>query len=82
MGLVVGSIFLLAVIWAGGQALSRIRATDPPERMVAGAFVAGLLPQLSLTGVTSGEIGLLFWLFVGIATSRPHLSGLQIDGDG
>jgi hypothetical protein len=82
MGLVVGSIFLLAVVWAGVQALLRIRATDSPELLVACAFIAGLLPQLPLTGISSGEIGLLFWLFVGIATSRSQLPALRGDIDG
>jgi hypothetical protein len=43
--------------------------------IVTGAMIAGMISAIPLTGVTSGEIGLLFWMFVALATAQPR-SGL------
>ena len=71
MGVLVGTVYLLGLVWAGLQALVRIRSSSNPRVIVTGAVIIGMLAALPLTSVTSGEIGLLFWAFVAIATAQP-----------
>jgi hypothetical protein len=71
MGVLVGSVYILGLIWAAVQALLRIRSGSTPAVIVTGAIIVGMLAALPLTGVTSGEIGLLFWLFIALATAQP-----------
>jgi hypothetical protein len=75
MGVLVGSIYLVGLVWASAQALIRIRRASDPRVIVTGAMIAGMISAIPLTGVTSGEIGLLFWMFVALATAQPR-SGL------
>ena len=70
MGLVVGPIFLLALVWAAGRG-ARVGADDAgAEAIVVTAFLAGELAQMFLASVTEAELGLLFWVFVGIGAAR------------
>jgi hypothetical protein len=71
MGVLVGSLYLVGLVWAGVQALGRIRASADPRLIVTGAVIIGMLAAIPLTGVTSGEIGLLFWTFIALATAQP-----------
>ena len=72
MGVLVGSVYLVGLIWACTQALIRIRGSQDPRVIVTGAVIVGMLAAIPLTSVTSGEIGLLLWLFVALATAQPR----------
>lgn len=74
MGIFVGNIHVLALIWAGIQGLLKTRANEGPLRLVAAGAVVGYLAVLPLLNVTSGEISVLFWLFVGILPMSPVTS--------
>jgi hypothetical protein len=73
MGLIVGSLYLIAVLWASAQALIRVNQKPEIGRVVAGAIVIAHLLAFPLANITRGEIGFLFWSFLGIATSRMQL---------
>ncbi len=70
MGVPVGCIYLIGLVWAGVQALGRVRHSRNPQLIVTGAMIAGLLAAVPLTSITSGEIGLLFWTFIAVATAQ------------
>ena len=72
MGTTIGVIYVLCVVWAGVQALCRIKRDEGPLRLVAGALIVGNLAILPLTAIAVGEIGFLFWLLVGVLTT-PQL---------
>lgn len=71
MGVLVGSVYLVGLVWACVQALARIRRSRDPRLIVTGAVIVGMLAAIPLTSVTSGEIGLLLWMFVALATAQP-----------
>jgi hypothetical protein len=75
MGLVVGLISLAAIAWVAGQALLQVWRTPDPVRVTLGAIVMGSLIQIPLAGMATSEIGVLFWVFAAIATTRSRLSG-------
>jgi hypothetical protein len=77
MGVFVGSVYMLAIVWACMQALSRVRTSSDPRLIVTGAAIVGMLAAVPLTSVTSGEIGLLLWTFIALTTVRP----LDPEGD-
>ncbi len=66
MGLVVGTISLLALGWAGITAISRSWLVREPLVVAAGGIVAAQLIDVPLTGVTTGELGFLTWTFIAI----------------
>ena len=67
LGLVFGSIYLFSLGWAVVQGLACVRSHSRPQTIVAGAVLAGSLVQIPLVGITAGETGFLFWLFLGVA---------------
>lgn len=69
MGLVVGTISLLALGWAGLVAISRSWLVREPLVVAAGGIVAAQLIDVPLTGVTTGELGFLTWTFIAILIS-------------
>jgi hypothetical protein len=71
MGVLVGTVYLVGLVWACCQALWRIRTATDPRLIVTGAVIVGMVAALPLTGITSGEIGLLLWMFIGLATAQP-----------
>ena len=75
MGVLVGSVYLVGLVWACLQALWRIRASRDPRVIVTGAVIVGMVAAIPLTSVTSGEIGLLLWIFVALATAQPRPRG-------
>ena len=77
MGVLVGSVYLLSLVWAGVQAISRIRLGADPRLIVTGGVIIGMLAALPLTSVTSGEIGLLFWIFIALATAQAEARTIQ-----
>jgi hypothetical protein len=70
MGLAVGMLHMLSLLWAGAQALLSLRHDQAVLRIVAGAVVLGDLSVFLLLGFSVGEIGFLFWMLVGVLT--PH----------
>ena len=74
MGVLVGSVYLLGLVWAAVQALIRIRSSTDPRLIVTGAVIVGMVAAIPLTSVTSGEIGLLLWMFIALATAQPKPS--------
>ena len=70
MGAFVGTIYLAALTWACVQALAQIRRSRDPRVIVTGAVIVGMVAAIPLTSVTSGEIGLLLWMFVALATAQ------------
>ncbi len=70
LGLLVGSVFIAAILWGAVQALGRIQGRDGPTRIVNGAIVLGLVAQLPLGVISGGEMGVLFWTFLGVATAQ------------
>jgi hypothetical protein len=72
MGVLVGSLYLTGLVWACLQALWRVRDSRDPRLIVTGAVIVGMVAAIPLTSVTSGEIGLLLWVFVGLATAAPR----------
>ncbi len=69
-GLLVGTLMVAGLLWAGVQALGRINGAGSPTRIVAGAVILGLLAQMPLASVSSGEVAVLFWTFVAVATGH------------
>ena len=74
MGIMVGTLYLAGLLWACVQALLRIRASRDPQIIVVGAVIVGMVAAIPLTSVTSGEIGLLLWTFVALATAQPRVA--------
>lgn len=70
MGVFVGTVYLAALVWACLQALARVRRSRDPRVIVTGAVIVGMVAAIPLTSVTSGEIGLLLWMFVALATGQ------------
>ena len=67
-GVLVGTLQLAALAWAAFQALGRIDGAGTTTRIVAGGVILGLVAQMPLATISFGEIGALFWTFVGVAT--------------
>ena len=71
MGIVVGSICLLALGWAISNAVAVALRERSREAILIGALAIGALVQLPLASLTSGENGFLFWTFV-VLTTTPR----------
>ncbi len=74
MGVLVGTVYLMGLVWCCVQALVRVAGSRDPRLIVTGAVIVGMISSIPLTSVTSGEIGLLLWMFVGLATAQPKRS--------
>jgi len=70
MGIFVGNIHVLAMIWAGVQALVRVEPGASPIWLVAAAVVIGNLAVLPLSIISSGEVGFPVWTFISLLTAR------------
>ena len=77
MGIFIGNIHVIAVIWAAMQGLIGVRPGEKPVRLVAAAVVLGYLCVLPLLFVTGGEIAFLFWMFVGVL---PRGAAFRLQG--
>jgi len=77
MGIFIGNIHLIALIWAAVQGILKIRRDEQPLRLVAAAMVVGYLFVLPLLVVSSGEIAFLFWLFVGVLTAGAQAAAAR-----
>ena len=75
MGTVIGLVYCLAMLWAGGQALLTLRRDDGVMRLVAGSWILGELAIFLLTAISIGESGFLFWMRVGVITAKPRPPG-------
>ncbi len=71
MGIVVGLICLFALVWAAVQAIVEARR-GTREAVVLGAMATCALVQLPLAGISSGELGVLFWTFAALAVCRDR----------
>ncbi len=72
MGLAGGSLYITGVLWAAFQKLVAALTSANPRLVTAGAIVLANTAVLPLTDVTRGEIGFVFWAFVGIITAGPE----------
>jgi hypothetical protein len=70
MGIVVGLLCLVGLVWAVGNAISTAWHDRRREAIVVGALSCGALMQLPLANITSGELGFLFWTFAVLACLR------------
>jgi len=64
MGLAVGMICIGALLWAIGNAIAAATYDRRETTIVIGALALGVLTQLPLANIISGELGFLFWTFV------------------
>jgi hypothetical protein len=69
MGLVGGSLYLLALLWASMQGLAATFRSFDPRAVAAAAIIIANLAAIPLASITRGEVGFLFWAFVGAATA-------------
>ncbi len=84
MGLIGGSLYLLALLWAAMQGLCPRSGTPDRRQVAAAAIIIANLVAVPLASITRGETGFQFWAFVGTATataratkrrSRGHQAG-------
>jgi nitrogen fixation-related uncharacterized protein len=81
MGLFVGPICLLALLWPSVRGLlDNGNYYNPTETAVVRALVLGELLQMPMGNVTNGEMGFLFWLVIGIAAGGPEKRAFAPDG--
>ncbi|MGY2046815.1 O-antigen ligase domain-containing protein [Methylobacterium sp. JK268] len=66
MGIVVGLCCLAALVWAPALAIRAAWRDPRRETVVLGSLACGTLIQLPLTNLTSGELGVLFWLLLAL----------------
>lgn len=71
MGLGAGCLYMLGLVWAALQRLAGALRAQDFRLVAAGAIVLANVAMLPLTDVTRGEIGFVFWAFLGIVTSSP-----------
>lgn len=72
MGLAGGCLYVLSVLWAALQRLAPALRAEDPRLVAAGAIVLANVAVLPLTDVTRGEIGFVFWAFLGVVTAGPN----------
>lgn len=71
MGIVVGGIFVMAMIWTIINAVLPVLSNPSMSAVIVAALALGALWQLPLSNIASGESGFLFWSFVVLLASRP-----------
>lgn len=75
MGLVLGLVCPVAVAWAGIQGIvEAVHAADQRQAVPAALLIAQLL-QMPMAGITTGELGFLFWAVVGLALAAGEAAG-------
>ena len=74
MGLIGGSLYLLALLWASMQGMSATFRASDPRAVAAAAIIVANLVAIPLASITRGEVGFLFWTFVGAATATIGVS--------
>ncbi|MFD0937455.1 O-antigen ligase domain-containing protein, partial [Methylobacterium trifolii] len=62
-GIVVGLLCLFGLVWAAANAILAAFRHGSREAIVVGALACGGLVQMPLAGISSGELGVLFWTF-------------------
>jgi hypothetical protein len=70
MGIFIGNIHLIALVWAALQGVFSLEQNAPPVWLVAGAIVVGNVAVLPLAIISSGEVGLPVWIFAALLTAR------------
>ena len=74
MGLIGGSLYLAALLWASMQGLAVTFRTSDPRAVAAAAIIIANLAAVPLASITRGEAGFLFWAFTGAATATINRS--------
>jgi hypothetical protein len=69
MGIVVGLTCLASLVWAACSALVGVARCRDAPRVALGAIIVGALVQIPLAGIASGELGVLFWMCVALASA-------------
>lgn len=72
MGIMVGNIHVLALIWACLQSTFSFRQDTPPIWLVAGGIVVGNIILLPLAIISIGEISFPIWTFAALITARQQ----------
>jgi hypothetical protein len=74
MGTTIGVLYIIGIIWAAVQGILCVGRKGSPLRVAAAALVAGSLVILPLTAMAIGEIGMLFWMLVGVISSKQQMT--------
>jgi hypothetical protein len=74
MGVTVGSMALIAIIWAAVQAIFFAIRNGGARMASLGAVNVAALILLPLASVTDNELGFLFWAFAGLAAGQSRVS--------
>ena len=69
MGLVVGMLCVLSIVWAGVQAIRAAWQGDSLSALAVTGIMAGLLAQLPLAVISSSETGFLFWSLAAVGAT-------------
>ncbi|MGI4793724.1 MAG: O-antigen ligase family protein [Janthinobacterium lividum] len=75
MGAVVGVLFIVGVLWAGLHAAAQVKSRAEPEFVIAASLTIGQLVVLPLNNPAVGEVGILFWSMIAVATRAPGRQG-------
>jgi hypothetical protein len=75
MGIVGGMICLVSIFYFIFRQLTCALQHESRAAVTVGALACGWLVQLPLAGLTSGEIGVLFWTSVTLAMSFGRMAG-------
>jgi hypothetical protein len=78
MGLVVAMLCLTAVLLAAWGGISKTAWSADKREVAVGAILACMVVQTPLAAIASGEMGVLFWGFVGIALSGPSVNASAV----
>ena len=75
MGIAVGVLQTIAVLWAGIQAVLKTGSHGDVMQTVASALVVGNLVVFLLVAISVGEVGFLYWMLVGTLTGvQPQIN--------
>ena len=77
MGIFVGNIHILALIWACLQGVFALEQNAPPTWLVAGAVVVANVALLPLAIIAAGEVSFPVWTFAALLTARRHQMAMQ-----
>ena len=70
MGLVVGMLSLLSIVWAGVQAIRAAWRSESLSGLAVTGIMAGLLVQLPLAVISASETGFLFWALAAVGAAQ------------
>jgi hypothetical protein len=88
MGIVVGLVCLFGLVWAMGEAMFGALRDGSEASVLLGSLGLFFLVEMPLAGISAGEAGYLFWLFMSLAligkpASNPEFRNvMEIGGRG